>query len=76
MNITVSRIPQYREGDIVVFNYPQGDTVALKIQNPDFYQISHDLRRNGIDNPRLYMEQNPQVFGEIVWRPVDRRRTT
>lgn len=70
------RLPGVRSierGDIVVFNYPQGDTVALKIQNPDFYQISHDLRRNGIDNPRLYMEQNPQVFGEIVWRPVDRR---
>ncbi|MDE6096459.1 MAG: signal peptidase I [Muribaculaceae bacterium] len=70
------RLPGIREikrGDIVVFNYPQGDTVALKIQNPDYYQISHDLRRNGIDNPREYMEQNPQVFGEIVWRPVDRR---
>ena len=62
-----------RRGDIVVFNYPQGDTVALKIQNPDYYQISNELRRNGIENPRLYMEQNPQTFGEIVWRPVDRR---
>lgn len=70
------RLPGLREirrGDIVVFNYPQGDTVALKIQNPDYYQISYDLRRNGIENPRDYMEQNPQVFGDIVWRPVDRR---
>ncbi len=64
---------QIKRGDIVVFNYPQGDTVALKIQNPDYYQICHDLRRNGIDNPRQYIEQNPQMFGEIVWRPVDRR---
>ena len=70
------RLPGIREikrGDIVVFNYPQGDTVALKIQNPDYYQICYDLRRNGIGNPREYIEQNPQVFGEIVWRPVDRR---
>lgn len=66
-------IRNIRRGDIVVFNYPQGDTVALKIQNPDYYQISHDLRRNGIENPREYMEQNKEVFGDIVWRPVDRR---
>lgn len=70
------RLPGLRKierGDIVVFNYPQGDTVTLKIQNPDYYQISYDLRRNGIENPREYIEANPQVFGEIVWCPVDRR---
>lgn len=70
------RLPGLRKierGDIVVFNYPQGDTVTLKIQNPDYYQISYDLRRNGIENPRQYIEANPQMFGEIVWRPVDRR---
>lgn len=70
------RLPGLRKierGDIVVFNYPQGDTVTLKIQNPDYYQISYDLKRNGIDDPREYIEANPQLFGEIVWRPVDRR---
>lgn len=70
------RLPGLREiqrGDIVVFNYPQGDTVALKIQNPDYYQICHDLRRNGVADPRSFIEQNPQQFGEVVWRPVDRR---
>ncbi len=70
------RLPGVRSiqrGDIVVFNYPQGDTVALKIQNPDYYQIAYELRRNGIDNPREYMEQNRSMFGDIVWRPVDRR---
>ena len=70
------RLPGLRDikrGDIVVFNYPQGDTVALKIQNPDYYQISYDLKKNGIANPRAYMEAHPELFGEIVWRPVDRR---
>ena len=70
------RLPGLREikrGDIVVFNYPQGDTVALKIQNPDYYQISHDLKNNGIADPKAYIEANPEVFGEIVYRPVDRR---
>ena len=70
------RLPGMREikrGDIVVFNYPQGDTVALNIQNPDYYQIAYDLKRNGIENPYEYMTSNPHIFGEIVWRPVDRR---
>ena len=64
---------QIRRGDIVVFNYPQGDTVATRIQNPDYYQICHDLRRNGISDPKAYILQNPQTFGDLIWRPVDRR---
>ena len=70
------RMPGYRNvrrGDIVVFNYPQGDTVAEKIPNPDYYQISHDLRAEGIANPLEYMKANPQLFGKILVRPVDRR---
>lgn len=70
------RMPGFRSirrGDIVVFNYPQGDTVCLKIQNPDYYQICYELKRKGIEDPRAYIEANPQEFGEIVWRPVDRR---
>ena len=64
---------QIKRGDIVVFNYPQGDTVAVKIPNPDYYQISYDLKRSGISDPKAYIEANPEVFGEIVYRPVDRR---
>lgn len=60
-------------GDIVVFNYPCGDTVTLKIQQPDYYQLLQILRSQGIENPREYIRQNPQQFGEVVWRPVDRR---
>ncbi len=74
--LSYHRLPGIREirrGDIVVFNYPQGDTVALKIQNPDYYQIAYELRRSGIENPREFMEQNRDRYGEIVWRPVDRR---
>lgn len=53
-------------GDIVVFNFPAGDTVALKVQNPDYYTL---VRLYGRD----YIEQNPQVFGDVIYRPVDRR---
>ena len=66
-------IREIRRGDIVVFNYPQGDTVALKIQNPDYYQITYDLKNNGIADPKAYIASNPEIFGEVVWRPVDRR---
>lgn len=70
------RMPGIRSverGDIVVFNYPQGDTVTLKIQNPDYYQISNELRRNGVTDPKQYIKMNPDKFGDLVWRPVDRR---
>lgn len=66
-------IRSIERGDIVVFNYPQGDTVCLKVQNPDYYQIVDELTRRGIPDPRQYIAQNAGQFGEIVWRPVDRR---
>lgn len=59
--------------DIVVFNYPCGDTVALKVQNPDYYQIVNSLKAQGVEDPRRYIADRPQEFGEVVWRPVDRR---
>ena len=55
-----------RKGDIVVFNFPAGDTVCTRMQNPDYYTLCH-----------YYGEQTVQarkdVFGDIVVRPVDRR---
>lgn len=52
--------------DIVVFNYPAGDTVALKIQNPDYYSLVHDYGWNRVNTERA-------IFGKVVYRPVDRR---
>lgn len=53
-------------GDIVVFNFPAGDTVATKVQNPDYYSLCKMYGRTNVNN-------NPQTFGEIIYRPVDRR---
>lgn len=53
-------------GDIVVFNFPAGDTVAVKVQNPDYYTLVKMYGRDAILN-------NPQTFGEVIYRPVDRR---
>ena len=52
--------------DIVVFNFPAGDTVALNMPNPDYYSLCMDYGRDAVWN-------NKDRFGEIVYRPVDRR---
>lgn len=59
--------------DIVVFNFPAGDTVALKTEEPGspiFGQYYGQLcERYGRDR----VNSDKQTFGEIVYRPVDRR---
>ncbi len=52
--------------DIVVFNFPAGDTVATKMENPDYYSLCYYYGREAVHS-------NKQVFGDIVYRPVDRR---
>jgi len=56
-----------KRNDIVVFNYPAGDTVALKSpSNQDYY---NSVRRFGRE--RVWSDKN--TFGDIIYRPVDRR---
>jgi len=55
-----------KRNDIVVFNFPAGDTVALKQQNPDYYSLCYYHGREAVNN-------NKADFGDIVYRPVDRR---
>ena len=54
------------KGDIVVFNFPTGDTVCTKMPNPDIYTLRHIYGKRTVENRK-------DVFGEIVVRPVDRR---
>ena len=53
-------------GDIVVFNFPAGDTVCLKMPNPDYYSLCFQYGRDNI-------LANREQFGEVIYRPVDRR---
>lgn len=55
-----------KTGDIVVFNFPAGDTVATKMPNPDYYTLVKYFGRDVIWN-------NKEQFGDVVYRPVDRR---
>ena len=53
--------------DIVVFNFPAGDTVALKYgSSEDYYSLCLRYGRDVVNN-------NKDQFGDIIYRPVDRR---
>ena len=73
--------------DIVVFNFPAGDTIAFKAQNPDYYTLCY---REGLAYIINYLQVEPTAelcyqygreivkskaaqYGEIMYRPVDRR---
>ena len=88
-----------KAGDIVVFNFPAGDTVALNAQNPDYYSLTQQIgasilaAQNSLVLPtpaddyatqqaifrqwretgKAYIAANREEFGDIIYRPTDRR---
>ncbi len=87
---------QIEHNDIVVFNFPTGDTVPVLYTNPDYYITIREIGEQQIAaNPDLLKGQNvsseydftqfakslgrkvvqndPNRFGEVIARPVDRR---
>lgn len=61
-------LKEVKRNDIVVFNFPAGDTVALNMQAADFYSLAR-YNANGSAGVR----SDKRTYGDIVWRPVDRR---
>jgi signal peptidase I len=72
--------------DIVVFNFPAGDTVILQMQDKDYYSIvrqyAHELKNRDINNGRPvkpmddYEDSARSYFKEqydVTTRPVDKR---
>lgn len=55
-----------KNNDVVVFHFPEGDTVALGIPNQSYYQLINDYGR-----ARVWSDT--RNFGEIIARPVDKR---
>jgi len=55
-----------KRNDIVVFNFPAGDTVAVKQPNPDYYTLCFLEGREAVN-------RNKALYGDIIYRPVDRR---
>jgi signal peptidase I len=57
---------EIERNDIVVFNFPAGDTVCLLQQNPDYYTLCYYYGKDVVHSRK-------DLFGDIVYRPVDRR---
>ena len=55
-----------KENDVVVFHFPEGDTVALNMAAQSYYQL---IRVYG----RTRVWSDKRNFGEIIARPVDKR---
>ena len=62
----VKRFGNVKRHDIVVCNFPAGDTVALKVQNPDYYTLVEEVGRD-----RIHLDKG--TFGDVIYRPVDKR---
>ncbi|MBN1337856.1 MAG: signal peptidase I [Bacteroidales bacterium] len=64
------RFPGYttiKNNDVVVFNYPEGDTVSTVFQsNQSYYSLCRDYGRENV-------MKNKRKFGNIIYRPVDKR---
>jgi signal peptidase I len=83
------RLPGFgrvKNEDIVVFNYPDGDTVLLMRQNASYYQTVRDQAREFMEMERAqkpysyYLSQAWQFingperpYGEVTARPPDKR---
>ncbi|HEY0029535.1 MAG TPA: S26 family signal peptidase [Bacteroidia bacterium] len=74
------RLPGFgsvKNNDIVVFNYPDGDTVALgsgpEDQGQSYYQLCREFGWNVVNNPRSINPYTGHPFGKIVARPPDKR---
>ncbi len=65
---------EIKNNDIVVFNYPDGDTVALNAQNQSYYALVRHHGWKNVNNPRAIIPgSNGATFGKVVARPVDKR---
>jgi signal peptidase I len=72
----VAGFGKIKRNDIVVFNFPAGDTVPIKQPNPDYYTWCYTIaQQNGVSKAEAgqYIRNHPETFGKVVYRPVDRR---
>jgi len=55
-----------KNDDVVVFHFPEGDTVSLNFATQSYYQLVRQVGRE-----RVWSDK--RNFGEIISRPVDKR---
>lgn len=69
LTLPYKRLAGYGEierNDLVVFNFPAGDTIASKMTNPDYLSLCEIYGRELVHTDRAQ-------FGDIIYRPIDRR---
>ena len=72
----VPGLTHIKRNDIVVFNFPAGDSVPVNYTNPDYYSLCAYMAQQSNVTPEvagLYIKSHPETFGKMVYRPVDRR---
>ena len=69
-------LTEIKNNDVVVFNFPEGDTVCLNSQATSYYSLCRDFGRDAVVNDRV-VDNNGNVhtgyLGKIIHRPVDKR---
>ena len=64
-----------KKGDIVVFNFPAGDTVVASCENPDYYTLRYTADKYGYKaiEEKYRVRITKKDFQDLKVRPVDRR---
>jgi signal peptidase I len=55
-----------KNDDVVVFNFPEGDTVCTNMQERSYYDLVRSYGRERVVSDK-------RSFGDIIYRPVDKR---
>ncbi len=65
-----------RHHDIVVFNFPEGDTVLANYPNMDYYDFVRQYGWAAVNQDRIYDPQTGQFIegrlGRKIYRPIDK----
>jgi signal peptidase I len=62
----LSGFSKIKNDDVVVFNFPEGDTVALNFPSQNYYELCRMYGRDRVNS-------DVRSFGRIVSRPVDKK---
>lgn len=63
-----------QRNDVVVFNFPAGDTVCLNYQEVSYYQLCRDYGRKVVwENKLINPNTGKKLFGDIIVRPIDKQ---
>jgi signal peptidase I len=78
MKLPYLRLPGFgsvQNNDIVVFNFPEGDTVVANHQGQSYYSMCRQLGREKVHDPEYPVptDEGPIPMGEILVRPVDKK---